>query len=227
MCLISQKHLDYTLLALNIIADGYNLRVLFPNFYNYAVLGAWTGVILTVLITILFGRHFDNKFTSIGKLPRKSIKYAIIAGIAGSIYTLLYIYFLQKYDPSFIAATIPLTLVFLMVRDSISSREKLTLIEITSIIMVCIGAILVSFNGGKFDIIALLLAGVLLNIINALYSHFMKIGMNSGADAFNFRLLITLVLAVAFTFYSYPHLDFSSVKLSSILYVTGSMLFAF
>ncbi len=216
-------------IAVNIVFDSFNLQVIFSNMYNYAILGAWIAVILTFLIALFLGKKLDPKFKRIGFIPKGSIIYALLAGLFGAGYTLFMLYLLKIYDPAAVSALIPFTILFLVIRDIYFTKEKPNLFEISSFVMVIIGAILVSFKGGKFDLLVLLTAGVLLNILNAIYSHFMKLGMSKeGTDAFNFRLFITIVLAIAFTIYSWPHISFTGEKVLRLLpYVIGSMFFAF
>ncbi|MBT4651540.1 Lrp/AsnC family transcriptional regulator [Candidatus Woesearchaeota archaeon] len=215
-------------LAINIVFDSYNLQVVFSNIYNYALIGSWVAVILTLVIMFFFGKKLDTNFKGVGLIPKKSRGYALVAGFTGAAYTLLLLYLLKIYDPTVVGALIPLTLLFLIIRDLYYTKEKISVLEAGSFIIVAVGAFLISFKGGRFDLMVILTAGIILNLINAVYSHFMKLGMDCpNTDALNYRLFITITLAVIFTVCIFPQTNLSFEVLSQIPYSIGSMFFAF
>lgn len=94
--------------ALNLVLDGFNLKIIFENIYVYAFLGGWIAVILTFLVAFFFGKKFDKNFKKVGAIPKKGIKYALLAGLFAAAYTFFLLYLIKKSTPQQLVHLYPL-----------------------------------------------------------------------------------------------------------------------
>ena len=116
----------------------------------------------------------------------------------------------------------------MIARDMLVEKEKPSLIELSSIFMILAGAVLIGFKSGRFDLLLIFIIVVVHNLIVTLSSHFQKIGMRTGVDSINFRLVTAIVIATVMTAYALPRADLSlKLLLGAAPLVATSMSFVF
>lgn len=193
-----------------VVIDGFILNtVLEGHFFLYTMMGAWLGVAMVLLYGYFLGDRLDPDFDGLGNFSRSMLKYGALAGLFGSAYTLLYLHLSNVYNPSLVSAALPLTLVYLLLRDKIFERSGVSFLEAVNILVIFTGALLLSYSSQGFNPEIVLMAGILLPVGNAVYIHFMREGMSRGADSINFRLVASFILALAMTAYSLPRATFN------------------
>ena len=149
--------------SIYVVVDDY---VIFEMITNPFVFGAFemvVGFIVTFLVVLALhipgkgrtrlGRKFnlgyklDGNFQKL-KLPTgKTAIYTLLAGIFATGATILYYYLMSKNGSSVIMPFSQFVLIYLLIGDAISDREKPVIVEIQSIAMVAFGVIIAS--GGK------------------------------------------------------------------------------
>lgn len=202
--------------------------VLEGHFFLYTIIGSWLGFFMVIFYGFFLGDSLDPDFDGLGNFSRSMLKYGILAGLFGSAYTLLYLHLSNVYNPSLVSAVLPLTLVYLLLRDKIFEKSGISFIEGVNILVIFAGALLLSYSSQGFNPEIILLAGILLPVGNAVYVHFMREGMSRGADSINFRLIAAFILAVAMTTYSFPRADFNLTAVKAGLpFAVLSMTFVF
>ncbi|MFB6143968.1 MAG: Lrp/AsnC ligand binding domain-containing protein [Candidatus Nanohaloarchaea archaeon] len=212
-----------------VILDSFILHtVLEGHFFLYTILGSWLGVAMVLFYGFFMGESLDPDFEGIGNFTRSMLKYGVLAGLFGSAYTLLYLHLSNVYNPSLVSAVLPLTLVYLLLRDKLFEKSGISFLEAVNILVIFVGALLLSYSSQGFNPEIILLAGILLPLGNAVYVHFMREGMSRGADSINFRLIAALILAVSMTAYSLPRASFNlSAVTAGLPLATLSMTFVF
>ncbi|MHA1302850.1 MAG: Lrp/AsnC ligand binding domain-containing protein [Candidatus Heimdallarchaeaceae archaeon] len=120
------------------------------------------------------GYYFDPNFQGL-MIPRgKVLLYTCLAGLFASGNTIIYFILLEKYDASTIMPFSQFVLVYLLLADAISEREKPVAIEIQSIVMIAFGVIISTVSGGSLDFIGILLIFGPFSICSAAYVYFQK-----------------------------------------------------
>jgi len=119
------------------------------------ILGVIVSFIIGVILSIKIkdkqiGRKVEPSFRGLRLIKKEEIKYHLLAGFGNAVFTTGYFYLLFKIpDPSVVLAFSQVTILYLVIFESITEKDTPTLIEIQSAIIVTFGAILgsISKNG--------------------------------------------------------------------------------
>ena len=166
------------------------------------------------------GRHFllgyslDPNFTGI-RFPKGKIGlYTLLAGLFASGNTIIYFLLISRFEASVIMPFSQFTVVYLLIADSISEREKPVTIEIQSIVMIAIGVIVTSLqsssSGGTIDPLGLLLVFGPFSICAAFYTFFQKKALTTkdakgrNYDSINLRLWTMTIMTIGQTIATIP-----------------------
>ena len=248
------------LTSIYVVLDDY---VNFEMITNPFVFGAFemvVGFIVTFLVVLIlhipgkgrtrFGRRFnlgyklDGNFQRL-KLPTgKTAIYTLLAGIFATGSTILYYYLMSKNGSSVIMPFSQFVLIYLLIGDAISDREKPVIVEIQSIAMIAFGVIIASISGlggGSFTDFLLNVFMIIgpFSLFSALYIFFQKKALTTKDkqgklyDSINLRVWTMLIITIGQVVSAAPALSkggFSEVSNSwktALSPVIFSMLFVF
>ena len=126
------------------------------------------------------GNLIDKEFRiSNIRLPRLSLKFIAIASIFNSASLLFYLIGVLQFDPSLMLPLMQFVVLYLMLAEFISSRDLPTIVEIQSISMITLGAIIVTINPEmELNFFAVLLVLFPLNLFIGLSTFFQKRAMD-------------------------------------------------
>lgn len=210
--------------SIYVVLDDY---VIFEMITNPFVFGAFemvVGFIVTFLVVLALhipgkgrtrlGRKFnlgyklDGNFQKL-KLPTgKTAIYTLLAGIFATGATILYYYLMSKNGSSVIMPFSQFVLIYLLIGDAISDREKPVIVEIQSIAMIAFGVIIASVSGigsdGSFTDFLLnvfLIVGPF-SLFSAFYIYFQKKALTTKDkqgkfyDSINLRIWTMLIITI-------------------------------
>ncbi|MCG3259338.1 MAG: hypothetical protein H7644_06310 [Candidatus Heimdallarchaeota archaeon] len=210
--------------SIYVVVDDY---VIFEMITNPFVFGAFemvVGFIVTFLVVLALhipgkgrtrlGRKFnlgyklDGNFQKL-KLPTgKTAIYTLLAGIFATGATILYYYLMSKNGSSVIMPFSQFVLIYLLIGDAISDREKPVIVEIQSIAMIAFGVIIASVSGigsdGSFTDFLLnvfLIVGPF-SLFSAFYIYFQKKALTTKDkqgkfyDSINLRIWTMLIITI-------------------------------
>ncbi|MHA1219570.1 MAG: hypothetical protein ACTSO5_12975, partial [Candidatus Heimdallarchaeaceae archaeon] len=210
--------------SIYVVLDDY---VIFEMITNPFVFGAFemvVGFIVTFLVVLALhipgkgrtrlGRKFnlgyklDGNFQKL-KLPTGKIAiYTLLAGIFATGATILYFYLMSKNGSSVIMPFSQFVLIYLLIGDAISDREKPVIVEIQSIAMIAFGVIIASVSGigsdGSFTDFLLnvfLIVGPF-SLFSAFYIYFQKKALTTKDkqgkfyDSINLRIWTMLIITI-------------------------------
>lgn len=154
----------------------------------------------------LLGYYLDPNFRGL-KLPKGRIGlYTLLAGIFTTGNTIIYFVLISRFDASVIMPFSQFIVVYLLIADSISDKEKPVTIEIQSIVMIAIGVIVTSLqgssSGGSLDPLGLFLVFGPFSIFSALYIYFQKKALTTKDskgrlfDSVNLRLWTMIIITI-------------------------------
>jgi len=143
----------------------------------------WAGLIVqTIGIIILYlptkrgklGKLIDPAFEGLYIPRKKGLVYIILASLASVLNTVFYFQVASIGDPSTLLPLSQFTTVYLLVIDAILQKDKPTIIETSSVIIITIGAFLAAITTEKMDLITALLALGPMNIMSTIYIYLLK-----------------------------------------------------
>ncbi|OLS30920.1 MAG: hypothetical protein HeimAB125_17580 [Candidatus Heimdallarchaeota archaeon AB_125] len=191
------------------------------------------------------GYKLDGNFQRL-KLPRGKVAlYTLLAGLFATGSTILYFYLLNRKGSSVIMPFSQFVLIYLLIGDAISDREKPVIVEIQSIAMIAFGVIIASIssvggNGSFTDfLIDVVLIMVPFSLFSAFYIYFQKKALTTKNregklyDSINLRIWTMLIITIGQTIAAAPALSnggFVEVSNSwkiALFPVIVSMLLAF
>ncbi len=164
------------------------------------------GVIISLSFSIIFSlpykgkslgaRSIDPAFNRIRLIKKEELKYHLIAGFGNSVLTIGYFILLSLMmgDISVVLPFTQMTILYLVITESLSEKDSPTLIEIQSALIVMFGAMLGSISlSGKIDTIALFIVFFIINpgwVLLSVYQRKLKLlKINEKPnDAINIRL---------------------------------------
>ena len=191
------------------------------------------------------GYKLDGNFQKL-KLPTgKTAIYTLLAGIFATGATILYFYLMSKNGSSVIMPFSQFVLIYLLIGDAISDREKPVIVEIQSIAMIAFGVIIASVSGigsdGSFTDFLLNVFMIVgpFSLFSAFYIYFQKKALTTKDkqgkfyDSINLRIWTMLIITIGQVVAAAPALSkggFSEVSNSwkiALTPVIFSMLLAF
>ena len=116
------------------------------------ILGVIVSLIIGIILSIKIkdkpiGKKIEPSFKGLRFLKKNEVKYHILAGLGNATFTIGYFYLLFKIsEPSVVLAFSQVTILYLVIFESISEKDTPTLIEIQSALIVTFGAILGSIS---------------------------------------------------------------------------------
>ena len=178
------------------------------------VLGVIVSFILGIILSVkikgktIGAKTIDPSFNGIRFFKKEEFVYHIIAGFGNALFTMGYFYLLFKFsDPSVVLAFIPVTILYLVIFESIAEKDTPTLIEVQSAIIVTFGAILGSITlTGGIDLIDLAVVFFVINpgwMIFTIYQRKLKLlKINKKPnDAVNIRVwnvFFAMIISILF-----------------------------
>jgi len=246
--------------SIYVVLDDY---VNFEMITNPFVFGAFemvVGSIVTFLVVLALhipgkgrtrlGRKFnlgyklDGNFQRL-KLPTGKVAiYTLLAGLFATGSTILYFYLMSKNGSSVIMPFSQFVLIYLLIGDAISDREKPVIVEVQSIAMIAFGVIIASVSGlggGSFTDFLLNVFMIIgpFSLFSALYIFFQKKALTTKDkqgklyDSINLRVWTMLIITIGQVVSAAPALSkggFSEVSNSwktALTPVIFSMLLVF
>lgn len=164
--------------------------------FAYLIIGAWTGVALSIPLSIVLGRRIlDPEFGGFVIRNRRLHAAAIATGLLSAASTLFILWGNQYSDPSVLIALSSLVLVYTIFYEVTRGRISLRKVGAPALLAI-IGGILASASGSvKATIIGLLLVLVLSNGLDAV-SNLLEREGTLASDGVNFFVWRFFWLAV-------------------------------
>ena len=183
------------LLSIIVIIDDYVNTEYIQNPYLFGTFEMVVGLIVSLIFVLILhipyknpkkqgeyynlGYIFDSNFKFLRFPTGKMGLYTLIAGFFASGNNILYFILLGKNDATVIMPFGQFVLIYLLIADAISERERPVMIEIQSITMIAIGVVIASLTGANIDDTSELWLNILLIIgpyalFTAFYIFFQK-----------------------------------------------------
>lgn len=159
---------------------------------------------------INLGYYFDPDFQYLQLPTGKTGLYTFLAGIFATGNTVFYFVLLERFDTSIIMPFSQFVLVYLLIADSISDKEKPVLIEIQAIAMIAIGVIIATISKGNIDVNGILLVIGPFSLFSALYIYYQKKALTTKnkkgnkMDTLSLRLWTLLIMTAGQVLASLP-----------------------
>ena len=161
-------------------------------------------------IRLNLGYYFDPNFQYLHLPLGKQGLFTLLAGLFATGNTVVYFILLERFDASIIMPFSQFVLIYLLVADSISEKEKPVMIEIQSILMIAIGVIIATLSKGNIDVNGILLIIGPFSIFSALYIYFQKRALTikdakgRKLDTVNLRIWTLLIMTIGQVLASLP-----------------------
>lgn len=210
------------IVSVYVILDDYVNKLFIPDPY---ILGAYE-MIIGVVVSLIFvallhipirkrtlsdgmqniGYLFDRNFKRI-RFPKGKVGvYTLLAGVFASGSSILYYILLERNDASVVMPFSQFVLIYLLLGDSISDKEKPVLIELQSMAMIAIGVVVASISNNmasssSFIIDIVLIIGPL-SLCSASYIFFQKKALTTKDkegkvyDTINLRIWTMMIITV-------------------------------
>ncbi|MHA1407038.1 MAG: EamA family transporter [Candidatus Heimdallarchaeaceae archaeon] len=238
------------LMSIYVVLDDFvNLEFLSNPFIFGAfemVVGSLASILLFLLLLIpikkqqvgqtslKLGYFIDPNFQKF-KFPKGKIAlYTLLAGLFSTGATILYYYLLQRSDASVMMPFSQFVLIYLLIGDSISEKEKPVMIEIQSIAMIAIGVIIASLSqtstvegSGNFLLNTFLILGPF-SLLSALFIFFQKKALTTKDkegkqfDSINLRMWTMFIITIGQTISALPFLFEKGEKTEGFIELTNN-----
>ena len=181
------------------------------------------GLAVTVLIWIVLaiipisgkkrlGNLVDNNFRVENlRLPFNAIRFILLASAFNALSLVLYLFGVLQFDPSLMLPMMQFVVLYLMLTEFIASKDLPTVVEIQSIVMITLGAIIVTINPEmELDLFAVLLVLFPLNLFTGLTIFFQKKALHikypdgRAIDAITLRVWTVFGLFIFYGLLSLP-----------------------
>ena len=172
--------------SLFVLVDSVSVTFI-PDPILFGVFTIIGGLIVTLLIWIILaaiplkgkkrlGNIVDTDFRVKNlRLPFPAIKLILFASIFNALSLIIYLFGVLQFDPSLMLPLMQFVVLYLMLTEFIASKDLPTVVEIQSIVMITLGAIIVTINPEmELDLIAVLLVLFPLNFFTGLTIFFQK-----------------------------------------------------
>ena len=116
------------------------------------ILGVVVSFAIAIILSIkikgkAIGKKIEPSFTGLRLFKKEELKYHLLAGFGNALFTAGYFYLLFKIaEPSVVLAFSQVTILYLVIFESITEKNTPTLVEVQSAIIVTFGAILGSIS---------------------------------------------------------------------------------
>ncbi|MHA1444169.1 MAG: hypothetical protein ACTSR4_05395, partial [Candidatus Hodarchaeales archaeon] len=190
----------------------------------YTIVG---GLIVTLLIwTVLafipisgkkrLGNLVDNNFRVKNlRLPFNAIRFILLASAFNALGLIIYLYGVLQFDPSLMLPLMQFVVLYLMLTEFIASKDLPTVVEIQSIVMITLGAFIVTINPEmELDLFAVFLVLFPLNLFTGLMIFFQKKALHikypdgGSIDAITTRVWTVFGLFIFYGLLSLPLMFF-------------------
>ncbi len=185
------------------------------------------------------GYYFDPNFQGLMLPKGKALVYTLLAGGFATGNTIFYFILLKKYDASVIVPFSQFVLVYLLIGDSISDKEKPVMIEIQSIVMIAFGVIIATLSGGNIDLLGIILIFGPFSLFSAAYIYYQKKALSFKTDrqrpldTMSLRIWTMLIMTVGQVIATIPTIinkgidEINENWKPALLPVIGSMLLVY
>ncbi|MHA1228346.1 MAG: Lrp/AsnC ligand binding domain-containing protein [Candidatus Hodarchaeales archaeon] len=144
-------------------------------------------------------------------LSRKMLSYISLASLFNASSMLIYLYGVLHFDPSLMLPLMQFVVIYLLLTEFIASKDLPTIVEIQSITMITLGAMIVTLTPEMdIDLMTMFLVLGPLNLLNGLSTFFQKKAKTekfpdgSKIDAINLRLWMVIGLFTIYGLFSLP-----------------------
>ena len=122
------------------------------------------------------GTILDNNFNRKNiLLPQTAIKFVLLASLFNSCGLIIYLIGVLSFDPSLMLPLMQFVVIYLMIAEFVASRDLPTVVEFQSIVMITLGAVIVTINPEvDLDLISVLLVLLPLNFFNGISTFLQK-----------------------------------------------------
>ncbi len=145
------------------------------------------------------------------RLPFSAIKLILLASAFNALSLVLYLFGVLQFDPSLMLPMMQFVVLYLMLTEFIASKDLPTVVEIQSIVMITLGAIIVTINPEmELDLFAVLLVLFPLNLFTGLMIFFQKKALHikypdgRSIDAITLRVWTVFGLFIFYGLLSLP-----------------------
>jgi len=208
--------------SLFVLVDSVSVTYI-PDPILFGVFTVIGGLIVTILIwTALavipisgkkrLGNLVDKDFQVKNlRLPFSAIRLILIASVFNALSLVLYLFGVLRFDPSLMLPLMQFVVLYLMLTEFIASKDLPTVVEIQSIVMITLGAIIVTINPEmELDLFAVLLVLFPLNFFTGLMIFFQKKALKikypdgRSIDAITIRVWTVFGLFIFYGLFSLP-----------------------
>ena len=232
--------------SLYVLVDTISVRYI-PDPILFGVFTILGGLGVTLLIWVILalipigeGKHLGNlidKDFQIRNLriPLKTLKLTVLASLFNAGSLILYLFGVMNFDPSLMLPLMQFVVLYLMLTEFIVSKDLPTVIEIQSIVMITLGAIIVTINPEmEINFFAVLLVLFPLNLLTGLTVFFQKKVLSTkypdgrSIDAITTRVWMVIGLFVFYGLLSLPLMTIDNrIDMFLSNFQTGIFLAAF
>jgi len=177
--------------------------------FSYLIIGGWIGLICNFFFSQLIGKKLDPRFSGLYLIPWRTQIFSFLAGSIGAVTTFFMLWGSSLYDPSLVIPLASLSIVFLVLYDTLIKRLVRWNQVFWPMVLVIIGTLVLSTSGFKeswpeISLKALIILFVFKGLSDALGSIFSKEGVGlfenaQSVDAVNFSFWRFLWLVVVGT----------------------------
>ena len=169
----------------------------------YIIIGAWLGLFMFFLIGLLSGKSLEKKFKKYQKPDKKTLVFALGAGLFSAVATLFNLVALSKYDVGLFITLSTGTVIFISLIDVLRKNVSFRMVAVPTFLIVLGTTLSVSKTVGGFNITweAVFLVFILYSISDAVSENFSKTG-NELTDPINFLILRFTFLTLFGTLFS-------------------------
>ncbi len=145
------------------------------------------------------------------RLPFSALRFILLASFFNALSLILYLFGVLQFDPSLMLPLMQFVVLYLMLTEFISSKDLPTVVEMQSIVMITLGAIIVTINPEMdLDLFAVLLILFPMNFLTGITIFFQKKALQIkypdgwSIDAITTRVWTVIGLFIFFGLLSFP-----------------------
>lgn len=172
--------------SLFVLVDSVSVTII-PDPILFGVYTIVGGLAVTLLIWVVLaitpisgnkrlGNIVDKDFRINNlRLPFSAMRFILLASAFNALSLIIYFFGVLQFDPSLMLPLMQFVVLYLMLAEFIASKDLPTVVEIQSIVMITLGAIIVTINPEMdLDLFAVLLILFPLNFLTGLTIFFQK-----------------------------------------------------
>ncbi|MHA1835369.1 MAG: hypothetical protein ACTSYQ_00305, partial [Candidatus Odinarchaeia archaeon] len=209
------------LTAVYVAMDKFYLSIIYPNNFSFGFISLWIGSLFTFIFLVFMnisskrnkiGAFLDPNFRGIFLPKGYILKWLIIAGLAAGVGAITYFYIVGVSSTSTIIPFSRITIIYLVLTESIGEKESPSMIEWQSIIMILIGVFLMATTDLNFDLLTMFLVLGPYNIGNTIYTIAQRkakraVYQDKRSDALNLRFWSLLFNAFFLSILTIPFIN--------------------